>query len=57
MELTDQNNTPATETGTETWYPLNMKIYGLLSHSEHIGEEKNLLPLPEFEPRLAQPAA
>ena len=37
--------------GKETHYQLNMRLGGRQSQCGHSKEEKNLLPLPGFEPR------
>jgi hypothetical protein len=39
----------------EPLYPLNGRLYGLQSQSWLFGEEKYLLRLPGFEPRIVQP--
>jgi hypothetical protein len=33
-------------------YPLNRRLGALQSYSGRFGEEKNILPLPEIEPRF-----
>jgi hypothetical protein len=40
--------------GVETRYPLNKKLDGPQRRSARLGEEINLLPLPDFERRFAQ---
>jgi hypothetical protein len=41
----------------ERRYPLNRRLSGLQSWCGHFGEEKNLLPLPGYEPWTIQPVA
>jgi hypothetical protein len=41
--------------GKERQYLLYMKLGGYKCRSGRFGEEKNLLPLPRFEPRIFQP--
>ena len=41
----------------ERRYPLNIWLSGHQRRSGRFGEEKNLLPLPGFEPRTVQPVA
>jgi hypothetical protein len=36
-------------------YPLNRRLGGPQSQSKHFGDDKNLLPLMEFEPWTVQP--
>jgi hypothetical protein len=39
------------------WYPLDRRLGGPQSRSEHGGEEKNSQPLPRLEPPIIQPVA
>jgi len=41
--------------GKEPRYPLKRGLGGPQSRSGRFGEEENLSPLPEFEPRIVQP--
>lgn len=43
--------------GKSTWYPLNRRLGGCENQSGCSGVEKNLLPLPGFEPQIIQPVA
>jgi hypothetical protein len=38
-------------------YPLSRRLGGPQSHSGRFGEEKYLLPLPGFDPRIVQTVA
>jgi len=41
--------------GKQPQYPVNGRLGGPQSQSKHFGDDKNLLPLMEFEPRTVQP--
>jgi len=45
---------PLDSQGKKTPYPLNRRLGVAQSLSGRFGEEKNFLPLPEFEPRTVQ---
>jgi hypothetical protein len=57
MELSGQLHAPATvPLKKEPQYPLDRRLGGPQSQSAHCGNEKNLLALPEFEPRPSNPS-
>jgi len=43
--------------GKELLYSLKWKLDGFQNRTERFGEEKNLFPLPEFEPWIVKPVA
>jgi hypothetical protein len=56
--MSDQLHAPAAlPQGKNPWYPLDRRLGGHQSRSEHGGEEKNFQPLPGFEPPLIQAVA
>jgi hypothetical protein len=58
MEVSGQLHSPAAlPTGKEPWYPLDRRLGGPQSRSEHGGEKKNSQPLPGFEHPIIQPVA
>jgi hypothetical protein len=58
MEVSGKLHTLATFTHRrEPRYPLNRRLAGLQTQSGHFGEEKNLLILLGFKPRIIQPIA
>jgi hypothetical protein len=46
---------PLYSQGKSPWYPLERRLSGPQSQSEHGGEEKNSRPLPGLEPPIIYP--
>jgi len=58
MDVVVNSSTPHRFTpGKALRYSLKWKLNGFQSRTERIGEEKNLFPLPEFEPWIVKPVA
>jgi hypothetical protein len=52
--MSGQHHTPTTSLRKEHRYPLNRMLDGAQRRCERCEEEKKLLPLPGFEPRIVQ---
>jgi hypothetical protein len=58
MEMSDRFHVPTTLPQRKSpLHPLDRRLSGLQSRSEHGGEEKNSQPLSGLEPPIIQPAA